>query len=144
MGSTASSRVVVESGPYVAHDQVFDAFARADALLLFETPGYYARYGYAAKVFDYMLCGKPVLSVVEPGGNSDNLLSAAGVAHTVPPGDERGLIELLRKIMKLKGATPRRVDPEAMPFREFNRRHLVHKLASVFDDVTAAEPKGRW
>lgn len=134
----------VEVGPYVAHDEVFDAFARADALLLFETPGYYARYGYAAKVFDYMLCGKPVLAVVEPGGNSDNLLKAAGVGHSVSPGDEPGLVQLLRDMLKLKGAPAQRVDPDASPFCDFNRRTLVRKLASVFDDVTASEPQGRW
>jgi glycosyltransferase involved in cell wall biosynthesis len=134
----------VESGPYVAHDKIFDAFARADALLMFETPGYYARYGYAAKVFDYMLSGKPVLAVVEHGGNSDTLLRAAGVGHTVPPGDEAGLTRRLRDVMKLKGAPPRHVDPDAQPFRDFNRRHLVEKLARVFDDVATAEPKGRW
>jgi hypothetical protein len=31
-----------------------------------------------------------------------------------------------------------------MPLRDFNRQHLVARLASVLDDVAATEPRGRW
>ncbi|HEY1550219.1 MAG TPA: glycosyltransferase, partial [Kofleriaceae bacterium] len=54
----------VDIKPFVAHAKVFDELARADALLVVETPGYYAQYGYAAKVFDYILTGKPVVALV--------------------------------------------------------------------------------
>lgn len=134
----------VEISPFVPHEQVFDAFARADALLVIETPGYYARYGYAAKVFDYVLTGKPVVGLVEAGGNTSELLRTTGVGHCVDPADTEGLKRVLREVMKLKGAPPRVVDPDALPLREFNRRHLVAKLAKVLDDVALEEPKGRW
>jgi glycosyltransferase involved in cell wall biosynthesis len=134
----------VEIKPFVAHERVFDAFARADALLVVETPGYYARYGYAAKVFDYVLSGKPIIGLVEAGGNTATLLQQAGLGYCVEPADEIGLTELLRTVMNLKGAPARRMDPNAPSLRAFNRQHLVAKLASVLDDVVATEPKGRW
>lgn len=134
----------VEIGSYVPHDQVFAELGRADALLVVETPGYYAQYGYAAKVFDYVLTGKPVVGLVDTGGNTETLLRAAGVGHCVEPHDRDGLIRALREVIKLKGAPPRHVDADAPPLREFNRKHLVAKLAQVLDDVVDTEPRGRW
>jgi glycosyltransferase involved in cell wall biosynthesis len=134
----------VEISSFVPHDQVFDALARADALLVVETPGYYARYGYAAKVFDYVLTGKPVVGLVDTGGNTHRLLTGAAVGHCVAPDDEAGLVRMLREVLRLKDAAPRSVKADAAPLREFNRRHLVAKLAEVLDDVVASEPRGRW
>jgi glycosyltransferase involved in cell wall biosynthesis len=134
----------VETRPFVPHARVFDAFAPADALLVVETPGYYARNGYAAKVFDYLLTGKPVLAIVEQGGNTDRLLRAVGVGLPVAPGDESSLRTAIMELVARKGARPRAVDCEAPPLRDFNRRRLVEKLARVLDDVIATEPRGRW
>jgi glycosyltransferase involved in cell wall biosynthesis len=135
---------IVEISPFVPHEQVFAAFARADALLVVETPGYYARYGYAAKVFDYVLSGKPIVGLVEAGGNTDSLLRQAGVGYCVDPSDERGLVDVLRSVLRLKGAQPKPMDPDKPPLSDFNRYHLVGKLAAVLDDVVASEPRGRW
>jgi glycosyltransferase involved in cell wall biosynthesis len=134
----------VETSPFVAHDQVFATLARADALLVVETPGYYARYGYAAKVFDYVLTGKPVVALVEEGGNTARLLDAIGVAYRAEPTDASGIRRAVEKVLATKGDAPRRVDHDAAPFRDFNRKHLVEKLASVLDEVIATEPRGRW
>lgn len=134
----------IDISPLVPHAEVFGALARADALLMVETPGYYARYGYAAKVFDYVLTGKPVVALVDPGGNSDRLLRAAEVGHCVATNDSKGVEATLRRLIEQARPMPRRVDPDASPLREFNRKHLVAKLAAVFDEVVSAEPKGRW
>jgi glycosyltransferase involved in cell wall biosynthesis len=134
----------VDTQPFVPHARVFDAFAHADALLVVETPGYYARNGYAAKVFDYLLTGKPVLAIVDRDGNTDRLLRQAGVGRTVEPGDEAGLRRALEELVAAKGAPAKAIDCDAPPLRDFNRRHLVGKLASVLDAVVATEPLGRW
>jgi glycosyltransferase involved in cell wall biosynthesis len=134
----------VDTKPFVAHAQVFDEMARADALLLIETPGYYARYSYAAKVFDYLLTGKPVLSLIERDGNTSRLLSDAGVGHDADPRDVGAIRLALEKVLALHGTTPRRVDCDAPPYAAFNRRNLVRRLASTLDEVVRAEPQGRW
>ena len=134
----------VDASPFVPHAQVFDALGPADALLVVEKPGYYARNGYAAKVFDYLLTGKPVLGLVERGGNTDRLLRAAGVGPIVEPGDEPGLRAALLELLARKGARPQRVDCNAPPLRDFDRGRLVARLAGVLDDVVANEPRGRW
>lgn len=134
----------VDTKPFVAHDAVFDELARADALLVVETPGYYARYGYAAKVFDYVLTGKPVLALVESGGNTSRLLRDAGVGYCAEPGDDADVLAALECVLALKGAPPRRVDCNAAPLDAFNRRHLVKRLATALDDVARSEPRGHW
>jgi hypothetical protein len=134
----------VDTQPYVAHSKVFDELARADALLVVETPGYYAQYGYAAKVFDYILTGKPVVALVEAGGNTARLLGDAGVGYCAEPGDEAGVLAAIEHVLALKGAPPRRVDCDAAPFAAFNRRHLVARLAATLDDVARSEPRGHW
>ena len=134
----------VETSPYVPHDQVFDALGRADALLLVETPGYYAQYGYAAKVFDYVLTGKPVVALVEAGGNTARLLEAARVGYLAEPTDAAAVRRAIEAVLPLKGQPPRAIDHDAPPLRDFNRRHLVEKLASVLDEVVTTEPRGRW
>ena len=134
----------VDTQPYVAHSKVFDELARADALLVVETPGYYAQYGYAAKVFDYILTGKPVVALVEAGGNTARLLGDAGVGYCAEPGDEAGVLAAIERVLALKGAPPRRVDCDAAPFAAFNRRHLVARLAATLDDVARSEPRGHW
>lgn len=126
---------LVETSPFVPHDQVFNAFARADALLVVETPGYYASYSYAAKLFDYLLTGKPVVALVEAAGNSWTLLTAAGVGHFAEPDDIGEICRAIESVLPLKGATPRNVDGGAVPYRAFNRRHLVERLATMLDDV---------
>ena len=127
----------VESKPFVPHARVFDAMAHADALLVVETPGYYARYSYAAKVFDYLLTGKPVIALVERGGNTATLLDVAKVGYIAEPGDETSLRTVIERVLALKGSPPRLIDCDAEPLLSFNRRHLVAKLASVLDEVVA-------
>jgi glycosyltransferase involved in cell wall biosynthesis len=134
---------LVELSGFVPHDEVFDAFARADALLLLETPGYYARYSYAAKVFDYVLTGKPIVSLVEAGGNTARLLEATGVGHFADPNDRAGIERVILDVLRLKGAAPQRMNPAEPPLRDFDRDHLVARLASTLDQVVDEEPQGR-
>jgi len=126
---------LVECRPHVPHAGVFDAFARADALLMIEAPGYWAEFSYAAKVFDYLLPGKPVLALVEPGGNSARLLEAAGLGCTAHPADRAAIRAALLEVMRLKGAPPKAMNISAPPLADFDRRRLAARLAAVLDEA---------
>jgi glycosyltransferase involved in cell wall biosynthesis len=134
----------IDTKPFVAHSKVFDELARADALLMVETPGYYAHYSYAAKVFDYLVTGKPVLALVEAGGNTARLLGDAGVDHVADPTDAGVIAGVLETLLRLKGARPRVVRSLDPPFAAFDRRNLVRTLAAMLDDVAINEPHGSW
>jgi glycosyltransferase involved in cell wall biosynthesis len=133
----------VEARGYVPHDQVFAALGNADALFLIETRGYYAEYSYVAKLFDYLLTGKPVLALVEQG-NTFKLLRDAGVGCCADPSDAPGVRRAIEAVLALKGAPARSVDVDAEPLSSFNRRHLVTRLASVLDEAVRLEPHGHW
>ncbi len=134
----------VGTRPFVPHERVFDELARADALLVVETPGYYAEFGYAAKVFDYVLTGKPVVGLVDTGGNTYRLLREASVGYCADAHDEDALRRRIEEVLAHKAAPPRPIDCDAEPFRDFNRQHLTARLASVLDEVVATEPRGHW
>lgn len=128
---------LIEVRPHVPHSKVFDAFARADALFMIEAPGYWAEFSYAAKVFDYLLPGKPVLALVEPGGYSARLLEAAGLAHVAHPADRAAIRARLLALLGLKGAPARRMDISAPPLVDFDRRRLAGRLAAVLESAAA-------
>jgi glycosyltransferase involved in cell wall biosynthesis len=128
---------LVECRPHVPHAAVFDAFARADALLVIEAPGYWAEFSYAAKVFDYLLPGKPVLALVEAGGNSARLLEAAGLGRIAHPADRAAIRGALLDVLRLKGAPPKKMDIAAPPLADFDRRRLSQRLAGVLDEAAA-------
>jgi glycosyltransferase involved in cell wall biosynthesis len=134
---------LVECRAHVAHAEVFEAFARADALLVIEAPGYWAEFSYAAKVFDYLLPGKPVLALVEPGGNSARLLEAAGLGRIAHPADRAAIRAALLELLKLKGAPPRAVDISQPPWRDFDRRLLTERLAAVLTAAAAPDQRRR-
>ena len=131
---------LVECRPHVPHAGVFEIFARADALLVIEAPGYWARFSYAAKVFDYLLAGKPVLALVEPGGNSARLLEAAGLGLLAHPADRAAIRAALLELLALKGAPPKPVDISRPPWRDFDRRRLAGRLSAVLDAAAGQAP----
>ncbi len=124
---------LVEIRPMVSHREVFAHFAEADALLMIEREGYYKDYGYAAKVFDYVLTGKPVLALVEADSNSERLLLSAGVGVIARPNDAPSVERRLRELL---GRHPIPVEPVAIdeaPLAAFDRRNLTAKLAAVLE-----------
>jgi hypothetical protein len=133
-----------DTKPFVAHSAVFDELARADALLVLETPGYYARYSYAAKVFDYLLTGKPVLALVEQGGNTARLLTAAGVGYFGHPDKQHEIESAIERLLPLRGKPPKHATSTDAPLVDFDRRNLTRTLAATLDEVVATEPRGRW
>jgi hypothetical protein len=134
----------VDTSPFVPRARLFDELARADALLVVETPGYYAQFSYAAKVFDYLLTGKPVVAIVDPGGNTSRLLNQANVGFCAKTRDVADVRRALERALSFKGSPPRVVVPTEEPLRAFSRQHLVTELGALFDEVADTEPHGRW
>lgn len=120
-------------GP-VAHCEVFGFLAGSDALMLMEPPGYWAEFSYGAKLFDYMLAGKPILALVEPDSNTGRVVAEMGYGWTVHPRDREGIRRVLLELLQQR--PPRRTaDVEREPWRRFNRRRLTERLAQVLDEA---------
>ena len=130
----------VESHPYVPHRGVFDYLARADAMLLLEAPGYCGEMGYSVKLFDYALTGKPVLALADEKGNSARLLRELRTGRIVDSRDRAGIRSAIMELLKARGAAPKVVDIESPVLREFNRLHLVERLARVLTEASGDSP----
>ena len=124
---------LVEVHPFVPHAEVFNHLARADAMLMLETPGYYRQMGSAVKVFDYLLTGKPVLALIEEGGPSARLLSAAGTGYVADPRKAEEIGKALLGLLGEKGLSPRAVNLSHSPFAEYDRVALTRALAAILD-----------
>ncbi|MCC7108045.1 MAG: glycosyltransferase [Deltaproteobacteria bacterium] len=122
---------LVEVHPFVPHAEVFNHLARADAMLMLETPGYYRQMGSAVKVFDYLLTGKPVLALIEEGGPSARLLNAAGTGYIADPRNADQIGEVLGNLLGEKGLPPRAVVLSRSPIAEYDRVALTRALAVV-------------
>lgn len=124
--------------PFVPRAEVFEMMARADGLVAIEGGGYWARFGYPVKLFDYVLTGKPILGLVEPGGNSARLLDELDQRHVARPDDEVGIANAITRILRTKGAAPRAVAPQGPPLSAFRRRTSIEKLALVLESTARA------
>jgi glycosyltransferase involved in cell wall biosynthesis len=124
---------LVEIGPFVPHRRILEVLGRADAHLVLENPIYWSQLSYPAKVFDYLLTGKPILSLVVADGNSGRLVREAGVGVVVAPDDSEGIARALLGLMARKGEQPRPVHVERPPLLAHNRRHLARRMAGVLD-----------
>ena len=127
--------------PPVPHHEVFARLGEADALVMVEGEGYWAHYSYAVKVFDYALTGKPILGLVEPGGNSARLLANLGNCEIALPSARAEIAAALGRLLRTKGLPPRRVEIDQPPLAAFDRRTLTRQLAAVL--LQAAEPNRR-
>lgn len=134
-----SAVCTVES--FVSRSAVFDKMASADAMIVIEGGGYWSRFGYPVKVFDYLLTGKPVLGLVEPGGNTARLLDAMGERHTSRPDDVAGIRRALENLVARGPQPPRAVDTIGGPLAPFRRTNAIKRLASVLDEAVAIGPR---
>lgn len=119
--------------PFVPRTEVFAKMATADALVVIEGGDYWSRFGYPVKLFDYLLTGKPVLGLVEAGGNSARLLASLDQPHVAKPDDTAAIERAIRGILDQQGRPPRAVDTDAGPLAAFRRRNAIERLAAVLE-----------
>jgi len=123
----------IELKPLETREKLFENFRDADACLLIELPGYYKEFSYAAKGFDYLLTGKPVLALVEDDSNSSRMFNEAGTGYQADPRDSGMILEKLKEILLTKNVAPIDVDISAEPYRNFNRATIAQQLSSILE-----------
>ena len=88
---------------YVSHQEVFDFYAKADALVLILTDTKNAKGNIPGKLFEYLASGLPVLALGDPQGDSSEILSQAGAGAVLSYGDQPAMRQALRRLYQTAG-----------------------------------------
>jgi glycosyltransferase involved in cell wall biosynthesis len=119
---------------YVPHGEVFDFYAKADALVLILTDTKNAQGNIPGKLFEYLATGVPVLALGDPDGDSAKILREAGGGEVIRHEDFVKIQIALRKLMD--GIAERESE---VRIERFSRQSLTQELAVVLDESKRGE-----
>ncbi len=121
--------------PRTTHREALARMKAADVLLLLLPNHEGSRKWYPGKLFEYMAAGRPVLGVT-PKGLASALISEAGIGVSVEPGETAALRALLRQAAcDPQGFARQFYHPRMEVIRQYERRALAQRLASVLEDI---------
>ncbi|MFM2250564.1 MAG: hypothetical protein RLZZ358_1491 [Bacteroidota bacterium] len=115
---------------YVSHQEVFDFYAKADALVLILTDTKNAKGNIPGKLFEYLATGLPVLALGDPQGDSSEILSQAGAGAVLSHGDQPAMRQALRRLYQTAGAQQSVGSLEA-----YSRKTGSKQVAELLDRV---------
>jgi glycosyltransferase involved in cell wall biosynthesis len=116
---------------YVSHREVFDFYAKADALALILTDTKNARGNIPGKLFEYLATGIPVLALGDPQGDSASILRDSGAGAVLAHSDSSGIRTQLRLLMDASAGASHRSGLES-----YSRKNLSLQLAKILDEHT--------
>jgi len=126
---------VIETTGLVPRDAAASEMRAADALLLL-TGDYVGRWGYNAKLFEYLAAGRPILCLEElPDSNDAALLRQLAPQRTVIArlGVPDALADSLQRLLAFRGSPCQPTPPSALA--PYDRRMLTARLAAFLDRV---------
>ena len=124
-------RVDVEVLPPSSWADAVERIADADATLVSQARGAGDATAVAAKVYEYLALGKPVLAVTD-GGATEALLQRVGAyGLTARLSDERSIERALERLAA--GDIPDPVPVERL--EPYDRRRIAHRTAALLDEV---------
>lgn len=138
---------IVTLGSQLPYAQVLQEMARADLLLLLDSPG--RRLGIPAKLYEYLGTGRPILALAEHDGDVAWALRQSGVLHRIAhprdPGQIKQALAELRQVL----AEGRQAARALRQLAAFTRVEIAGRLAECLNECLtgsascAATPLGR-
>ena len=117
---------------YVSHQEVFDFYAKADALVLILTDTKNAKGNIPGKLFEYLATGLPILALGDPQGDSSEILSQAGAGAVLGHGDLKGMQAKLRELYDSAGT-----QQTLGPLEAYSRKTGSRQVAECLDRVVS-------
>ena len=116
---------------HVPFEEARQAMLAADILCVLQGPGYQPYI--PAKIYEYLVVGKPIFALAERGSDVEWVLRTSGVTHQIAESNNRAkimdaLMELSREITEGR-ARP----PDADKIKVFTRESLARELARHLD-----------
>ncbi len=129
---TYGLREVVEFAPALAYKDALEEMFHADALIVMQGPA--CNHQVPGKIYEYLYAGKPILGMVDPAGESAEILRSVGVDSLCGVDDADVIAAVLKDFL-----TGLRSKTAYVPTRDrvmrFSRRATAAQLGRVLDDV---------
>ena len=123
---------LVRLEPIIPYREALAEMMSVHGLLLFQ--GYTSNPAVPAKLYEYCRARKPILAMVDPGGDTAAVLAAAGTGMIVPMVSSGeiadALVAFIKQIREGKAAI---ATPEVI--RRHSREHKAKELAGLLDQV---------
>lgn len=101
-----------------------------------------AKWTLPTEIYDYLKLEKPILALVPPDGDAANIVRGARAGYVIPYDKEKMREALKHVFAQSEQGAFGTFQPDRDYIKQFDRRNLTKKLASVFD-VAVREGKGR-
>ena len=88
----------------------------------------------AAKTYEYLATGLPVLAELPPGDNAEIVQKYASTGYVVTSGKRADLCKAVEKAYEARSRTRAAILPQFV--EKFSRRALTRELSALFDRVT--------
>ena len=123
--------------PYVPHREVFEYIASASILLLLIANRKDNKHVHAAKLFEYLRSGKPILALGPRGGEAEEILRGLNRGWMFDYGDLDGLERFLAAFLKPRPGPEFRTSASIKDVMQFSREVLTGRLVEVFDSLVS-------
>jgi glycosyltransferase involved in cell wall biosynthesis len=137
----AGNPVPVVLTGYVDRQRALHEMQRASALLFYAPASTWAP---SSKIFEYLACGRPILSVARSDNLAYRLVDELGAGAVAEPGDRSGIQHAIGQLYDRWLAGSLTVPPgvREQTLARFSRRRLTEDLARTLDDAIA-QPRRR-
>lgn len=128
----------VEVFPLMGRHKALALLGESDASLLVLGAGADSRSSFATSLFDYLMIGKPLLAVADPGPAAD-LVAASGLGRAVAPGDPAAIRKALDDLSGSR--TVPAVCREALA--PYDRRLQAARISALLEGLVGAQRQPR-
>jgi len=126
---------IVELAPSVPYREALQEMMRADGLLVLQAAN--CNDQVPAKVYEYLRCGRPILALTDPAGETAALLRRAR-ADTIAPLDSEEQIHSALRLFLAQTLAGRPVLPDPAFAREGSRRARTREFAGMLEECVDA------
>jgi glycosyltransferase involved in cell wall biosynthesis len=129
---TARVEAVVELAPPIPYREALLEMMRADGLLVLQAAN--CNQQVPAKLYEYLRCGRPILALTDPAGDTAALMRRAGLGDLARLDSSEDIVQALgRFLQQLRTAHARLPDPGVVA--RASRSHRTEELAHLLDGL---------
>jgi glycosyltransferase involved in cell wall biosynthesis len=123
---------VVELAPPIPYREALKEMMRADGLLVLQASN--CNEQIPAKAYEYLRCGRPIIGLTDPAGDTANMLREAGIRNIAPLDSAEEIArEMRRFIDEMRRGEP--VLPNASYVNGASRLQRTRELADLLDRI---------